>query len=210
MKNINNFKKFIDKVNYYSEYYDNHCLSILNIQSIDEISIYVKIINKFELIFEKGVEILNNCNTKYPLPSKILNVFYQKEYFRTYIICTKLREKIYDIETEKFDLLFNECVEHFIDAKEWKYKLSENMKVHLYKNVDMIEAVIAIDNKQFIEQYLSNINKISNKDLRDIFTLIGSYNRENGLSKKSRNNLKKLTNNQFCLQQLDVRRKVLS
>lgn len=230
LNNIKNFKLFIDKVNYYSEFYDQYCLSILNVQLIDEISIYVKIINKFEVIFEKGVEILNNCNTKYPLSPKILNVFYQNKYFKTYVICTTLREKIYDIEAEKFDLLSNEYVEHFVDAKEWKYKLSENMKAHLYKNVDMtqlsseklslfvdmpqridmIEAVIAIDNKHFIDQYLSNINKILNKDLRDIFTLIGNYNRENGLSNKSRNNLKKLTNNQFCLQQLDARRKALS
>ena len=229
LNNLKNFNDFINRVDYYSEYYDSYCLTIVNDESIDDISIYVKIVNKFEMIFEKGVEILNNCKTKYALSSNILNVFYQKKYFRTYIICTKLRENIYDIEEDKFQALSEEYINYFIEANDWKHKLSEGMKLFLYKNVDMsqlspdklslfndmpqrtdmIEAVLLTEDKDFIEQYLSKVNKILNRDLKNVFILIGDYNRENGLNKKCKNNLKKLAKNEFCLKQLDGRRKVM-
>jgi hypothetical protein len=79
----------------------------------------------------------------------------------------------------------------------------------LPQRVDIIESVLNTNNDVFINKYLSKINKINVKDIKTVFKLLGEYNRNKGLKKSNKSNLKTLTKNKECLQQLDARRKIL-
>lgn len=74
------------------------------------------------------------------------------------------------------------------------------------QRVDIIESVLNTNNDVFINKYLSKINA---KDIKKVFKLLGEYNRNKGLKKSTKSNLKTLTKSKECLQQLDARRKIL-
>ena len=78
----------------------------------------------------------------------------------------------------------------------------------LPQRVDIIESVLNTNNDEFINKHLSKINKIVIKDIKIVFKLLGEYNRNKGLKKTTKSNLKTLTKNKEYLQQLDARRKI--
>ena len=79
----------------------------------------------------------------------------------------------------------------------------------LPQRTDIIKAVLNTNNPKFINKYLSSIVKINNNEISEVFKLIGIYNKNEGLKKSAKDNLKTLTKNKKYLQQLDARRKLL-
>lgn len=175
------------------------------------------------------MKFLNDYSIKYSFSKNIREQFYKNGYYQYYIISTMLDDEIYEIEDDKFSNLAELYVIEYEQQKNWKYKVGNNMKQYLYKSVnmnildearlilfndlpqrtDIIKAVLNTNNPKFINKYLSSIVKINNNEIFEVFKLIGIYNRNEGLKKSAKDNLKTLTKNKKYLQQLDARRKLL-
>ena len=99
---------------------------------------------------------------------------------------------------------FDSLHKHQIDTK-----LGLIVRVLKYSIIyDIIESVLNT-NDVFINKHLAKINKINVKDIKIVFKLLGEYNRNKGLKKSTKSNLKTLTKSEECLQQLDARIKIL-
>lgn len=225
-----NFNRFLNYINYYCKSFDNHYLEVLAQSDLKtSIEPYKNYLNKCGQIYDESMKFFDEYQTIYRFSEPIREQFYKNKYYNYYIVSTKLDKNQYEIEDDKFEKLSNCYIKEYECRKNWKTKVGNNMKQFLYKNVDMskldesrlilfndliqrfdiIKAVIETNNNDFINNYLSKINKLSSIEVRKIYILIGEYNRKQGLKRSARNNLKTLTKNSEYLKQLDARRKKL-
>ena len=233
LDNVNNYNKFLNYINYYCQKFDDYYLE--NLKKTDlktNIVSYKNYLDKCGKIYTNSMKLLDDYsrdNTVFGFSKNIREQFYKNGYYQYYVISTRLNENFYEIEDDKFDNLAERYVSEYEYRKNWKCKVGNNMKQYLYKNVnmnkldesrlilfndlpqrvDIIESVLNTNNDVFINKYLSKINKINVKDIKIVFKLLGEYNRNKGLKKSTKSNLKTLTKNKECLQQLDARRKIL-
>ena len=233
LDNVNNYNKFLNYINYYCQRFDDYYLENLKKTDLkNNIVSYKNYLDKCGKIYTDGMKLLDDYsreNTVFGFSKNIREQFYKNGYYQYYVISTRLNENFYEIEDDKFDNLSERYVSEYEYRKNWKCKVGNNMKQYLYKNVnmskldesrlilfndlpqrvDIIESVLNTNNDVFINKYLSKINKINVKDIKTVFKLLGEYNRNKGLKKSTKSNLKTLTKNKECLQQLDARRKIL-
>lgn len=230
LNNVGNYNKFLNYINYYCEKFDDFYLKNLKITDLETTIVpYKNYLNKCGKIYDAGMKFLNDYSIKYSFSKNIREQFYKNGYYQYYIISTMLDDEIYEIEDDKFSNLAELYVIEYEQQKNWKYKVGNNMKQYLYKSVnmnildearlilfndlpqrtDIIKAVLNTNNPKFINKYLSSIVKINNNEIFEVFKLIGIYNRNEGLKKSAKDNLKTLTKNKKYLQQLDARRKLL-
>ena len=233
LDNVNNYNKFLNYINYYCQKFDDYYLE--NLKKTDlktNIVSYKNYLDKCGKIYTNSMKLLDDYsrdNTVFGFSKNIREQFYKNGYYQYYVISTRLNENFYEIEDDKFDNLAERYVSEYEYRKNWKCKVGNNMKQYLYKivnmskldesrlilfndlpqRVDIIESVLNTNNDVFINKYLSKINKINVKDIKIVFKLLGEYNRNKGLKKSTKSNLKTLTKNKECLQQLDARRKIL-
>lgn len=233
LDNVNNYNKFLNYINFYCQKFDDYYLE--NLKKTDlktNIIPYKNYIEKCGKIYIDSIKFLDDYskeNTVFGFSQNIRDQFYKNGYYQYYVISTWINKQFYEIEGDKFNKLAEIYISEYENRKEWKCKIGNNMKQYLYKNVnmnkldesglilfidlpqriDIIESVLNTNNDAFINKYLSKITKINAKDIKMIFKLLGEYNRNKGLKKLAKNNLKTLTKNKECLQQLDARRKNL-
>lgn len=233
LNNIENYNKFLNYINYYDEKMDDFYLKLLknNDNTYNDILKYKSYLEKSKKIYTKSMKMLDDyskSNTVLNFTEDIRQQFYQNGYYQYYVISTRLNKGIFEIENDKLENLGPSYIKEYEYRKPWKCNVGNDMKMYLYENVnmskldesrlslfqdlsqrkDIIEAVLATQNDKFINNYLSKINRIELKDLGEIFELIGNYNRNKGLKKYAKNNLKKLTKKQKFLNMLDARRRI--
>lgn len=226
-----NYSDYLNRLSYYSEYYDNYYLEILDSNNENEVINYKNILNKFNKIFNSSMKFLNiysHNHTVFAFNKDIREEFYKNKYYSYYIISTKLYEKKFEIEDDKFSVLSSEYIHEYEYRTNWNCKVGNEMKKFLYKYVNMsklnpqrlaifndmlqtknlIEAVLNTNDHKFINKYLYNIRIIKPSEMRNIFELIGYYNRHiKSLNPRTKDNLKHLTKNKKYIELLDARRK---
>ncbi len=228
---IGYYMHFLKYINYYCEKFDNYYLECLNDNlSKETIEEYKNYLNKCGKIYNNSMKFFDNYkeHTVFAFSKVICEKFFENGYYDYYIISTCLREKVYEIEDDKLKILSSNYIKEYELKKEFTCKIGDKMKLFLYNNVDMskldskklilfndlpqrldiIESILNTNDSLFINKYLSKITSISKREILPIYKLIGNYNREYGLKKSAKDNLKKLTNNKECLKELDIRRKL--
>ena len=230
LNNLVSFCKYLDHLNYYSEYYDNYLLSIINKEDDNENNTYSSILNKYNIIYSKGIDYFLNLNNYFRFSEDIRNEFYSAKAYKYYVISTKIDNNNYEVEDDKLVVLKNEYINHFIEERDWKYFVGPKMKKMLYDNLDfsklsssqlvvfndlvqtkeLISSILKTSDDSFINNYLSHISNMRKRDELEIYTLIGEYNRNvSALENKTKKNLLKITNSLDCKKLLDRRRKKL-
>lgn len=226
-----NYNKFINHLDYYSEKFDLYYLDILKNGDIEKNTIkYKNTLIRYNVMFDNSMKYLNEYShehTAFPFNDNLRIHFYNSGYYDYYVISTRLEKQKYEIENEKFDILSKYYVKEYEYIKNWKCSVADDMKEFLYKNVnfskldssrlilfvnmtqtkELISSVLGTEEHNFINKYLSNITKIKHSDYNDIYMMIGKYKHNNSLSRKTINNLRKLTNNSKYLNYLDGRKK---
>lgn len=213
--NINNFQKFINRLNNYNKYLDSEYINIIDYNIPDEIEKYIDILTKFDFISEEGIDIIDKCNIVFELPDKILNKLYERKHYLTYVISRTLSKNKFEYEKEKGNDLEPFYLDFFRSRSEWKYNVSSEMTNYLYTNVnfsvlsesqlmvfvdeeqkiDIINKVVNTDNSVFINNYISRIKKIYKPDRKQILEKISTYHKKSKLTKQARKNIISLTKN---------------
>lgn len=228
LNNLTNFSKYLDHINYYSEYYDNYLLSIINKEDDNDNKCYSKILNKYNVIYQKSINYFISLNFYYSFNEDIRKEFYSTKNYKYYVVSTKIDNNYYEIEDDKYDILKQEYINHFRLKEDWKYPVGPKMKKMLYDNLDfsklsssqlvvfndlvqtkeLISSILKTSDDSFINNYLSRISNMRKRDELEIYTLIGEYNRNvSALENKTKKNLLKITNSLDCKKLLDRRRK---
>jgi len=226
-----NYKDYINKIDHYSEYYDNYYLGILDSSNQNDVINYKNILNKFNKVFKSSIEFLStysHSHVVFAFNRDIRDEFYKNKYYLYYVISTRLSEKTFEIEEDKFDVLSDAYLHEYEHGTNWNCTVGYEMKKFLYKNVNMsklnpqkliifndmlqtkniIEAVLNTDDHKFINKYLLNISNIKSSEMYDVFELIGNYNRHvRSLNPRVKEHLKNLTKNKKYIQLLDARRR---
>lgn len=226
-----NYRDYLNKLSHYSEYYDNYYLGILDSNNENEVTDYKNILNRFNKIFNSSMKFLSTYShnhTVFAFNKDIREEFYKSKYYSYYVISTRLYEKNFEIEDDKFGVLSDEYIHEYEYRTNWNCKVGNEMKKFLYKNVNMsklnpqrlaifndmlqtknlIEAVLNTNDHKFINKYLYNIRNIKPSEIRNVFESIGYYNRHiRSLNPRTKDNLKHLTKNKKYIELLDARRK---
>jgi hypothetical protein len=202
--NLDKAFSFVNKTNFYNKKIDSFLVDILKINEDESlVKKYVKVLNDNSVLFKDSGEFLNSRKTFYSLNADIRNKMFEYGYYKYYVVSTRLNEKIFDIEIDKFELLEKVYIDYFESKPDVGFEISDRMKEFLYKNTnieslspsqlyvfknfeqtkDIIKSVIDTDEFEFINNYLRCINKMRRAEMKEIFEIIGKYNIDNQLRK---------------------------
>ena len=203
---------FINHIGKYNSFLDKELINSIDYSNPDLVKGYIDIIHKYNFISNEGLDLINNCTTKYPLSDDVLNALYSNGYYKTYVISRMLGKGVFEYEWDKKEKLNSYYIEYFTSKKEWNRRISNVMIDFLYDNVnyvelspkqllvfvnkeqnkDIISAVLEKEDVSFINDYIANISSINRNDRKEIFNLISTYHKNNKLNKKAKNNMKRL------------------
>lgn len=222
------YKKFLNHLNKYNEFLDDEYVKLLDYNQPDMIKDYINIIEKYNFISEKGLDLIDKCETKYSLSDNILISMFKKKYYKTYVISRMLNKGIFEYEKEKSEELDIYYIDYFINEKEWNHKINNEMISFLYKNIkftdlsqkqlkvfveceqnnDIIDVILSNNDKTFVDDYIKKIKRFKKSDRKEIFEKISKYHKKYKLSVKSKANMKLLAgNNQYEKNLFDDRRR---
>lgn len=157
LDNLENFRKYILKTNYYANFLDVHYISLIDSNASEQIKDYIYICKKYNFVSDEGIDKINDCNTYNILNEQMRERMFDRKHYYTYIVSTILEKGIFAIEEEKFNQLKEYYVKHFIANKECNYKIGENMKLFLYENVNMTDL-----NKEQLKRFITLSQKKRN------------------------------------------------
>lgn len=218
---------FIRKIKKYNTFLDNKLLELLDCDLKEDIKEYIEICGKYNFDSENGIDFISKNVECFELPINLLNVMYKIGNYHYYVKSKIISDKKFYIETDKFEILKKIYIQVFVEKNDWKsIDIDKAMNKYLFDNVnfgelstsqlrvfnneiqsiDIINAVLNSNDKNFIETYLKNIKNINKEQETEIFKLFVNYYNKNGLDYKVKKNLKNLTNSKKLINLLDGRK----